>query len=112
MDDLESLMTKDDQKVSNNLAALASLPVLHDDLDLKNATLNYTKFSELRGRILRLSRENTNILSLAESLGHKRNVLLQCQELLFALQQAIQNEQISDVDNEPVPNPRSLQIEK
>jgi hypothetical protein len=111
MDELESQMTREDQKVKKDLEDLAVLQKLSNDPNLKKAVSDYTRFSEIRVSILALSRENTNVLSLAISLGEKRKVLLQCQDILSALQQAIQNEPTEDV-NYDLPNPRSLQVEK
>ncbi|MGA2775121.1 MAG: hypothetical protein ABSE81_03550 [Candidatus Omnitrophota bacterium] len=112
MDELEALMAKEDQQVRKDLGGLASLPKLHSDPDLEAATSDYARFSEVRGRILVLSRENTNVRSLAMSLGQKRKVLFQCQDVLSVLQQAIQNEHIAGVNYESVSNPRSLQVGK
>ncbi|MBF0499244.1 MAG: MCP four helix bundle domain-containing protein [Candidatus Riflebacteria bacterium] len=111
MDDMEALMTREDQQVLKNLSNLAALPTLRGDPDLATATMDYTRFNEVRGRILVLSRENTNVRSLAISLGQKRKVSFLCQDILSALQQAILEEPIAGVNNVVVSNPRSLQAE-
>jgi len=108
MDELEALMTNEDQQVHKNLDSLASLPRLHGDSDLETATLDYAKFGEIRGRILALSRENTNVRSLAMSLGQKRKALFLCQEVLSVLQQTIHDEPILGGNYGAVYNPRSL----
>ena len=108
MDELEALMTKEDQQVHKDLDGLVSLPKLRGDPDLETARSDYTKFSDIRVHILALSRENTNVLSLAMSLGEKRKALLLCQDALAALQQAIQEEPISGVNDVSASNPRSL----
>jgi hypothetical protein len=108
MDELEVLMTKEDQQVRKYLDGLASLAKFRNDPDLETARSDYTKFSEIRVRILALSRENTNVLSLVISLGQKRKALLLCQDALAALQQAIQEEPISGVNDVSASNPRSL----
>ena len=108
MDELEALMTKEDQQVRKDLDGLVSLVKFRNDPDLETARSDYTKFSEIRARILALSRENTNVLSLAMSLGQKRKALLLCQDALAALQQAIQEEPISGVNDVSASNPRSL----
>jgi hypothetical protein len=100
MDKLEALMTKEDQQVRKDLDALAALQELRGDPDLETAASDYARFSEVRARILSLSRENTNVRSLAISLGQKRKVLFLCQEVLSALQEAILEE--------PIANPRYL----
>jgi hypothetical protein len=108
MDELEALMTKEDQQVRKDLDGLASLQKLRGDPDLEAAASDYARFSEIRGRILVLSRENTNVRSLAMSLGQKRKALLLCQDILLVLQQAIQEEPIPGVNDGSVSNPRSL----
>ena len=112
MDELEALMTNEDQQVRKDLDGLASLPKLHGDPDLETVTSDYAKFSEIRGSILTLSRENTNVRSLAMSLGLKRKVLFLCQDILSVLQQTIQDEPISGVNDVSAFNPRSLQAGK
>jgi hypothetical protein len=98
MDKLEALMTKEDQQVRKDLDALAALQELRGDPDLETAASDYARFSEVRARILSLSRENTNVRSLAISLGQKNKVLFLCQGVLSALQEAILEE--------PIANPR------
>ena len=112
MDELEAQMANEDQQVHKDLDGLALLPKLHGNPDIKTAIAYYAKFSEIRGRILVLSRQNTNVRSLAISLGEKRKVLLLCQDVLSALQQAIQDEPIPGISYESAPNPRSLQVGK
>jgi len=112
MDELEALMAKEDQQVRKDLDGLASLQKFRGDPDLETAMSDYSRFSEVRGRILVLSRENTNVRSLAMSLWQKRKVLFLCQDVLSALQQAIQEEPILGVNYGSTLNPRSLQVEK
>ena len=110
--ELEALMTKEDQQIHKDLDGLASLPKLRGDPDLETAMSDYIKFNDIRGHILALSRENTNVRSLGLSLGQKRKALLLCQDVLSALQQAIQDETIPGVNYEFAPNPRSLRAGK
>ena len=104
MDELEALMAKDDREVRAALDNLAAQPASRADPDLATARASYPRFSELRTQILTLSRENTNVRSLAMSLDQKRKAMLMCQDALYALQQAIAGE--------PAPvtpyNPRKL----
>jgi hypothetical protein len=57
----------------------------------EKASLVFSTFMEVNKEILRLSRMNTNVKSLQLSLGRKRKVAAQCEEILNALQSAIQN---------------------
>jgi hypothetical protein len=112
MDELEVQMTKEDQEVRKNMGSLSSIQDFHNDPDLKIALTSYNQFSEVRTRIIALSRENTNVHSLTISLGQKRKILFMCQEVLSTLQQTILEEPIMGVNSGSVSNPRSLQIEK
>jgi hypothetical protein len=108
MDELEALMTKEDQQVRKDLDGLVALRKFRGDPDLETAASDYARFSEVRGRILALSRENTNVRSLAISLGQKRTVLFLCQDVLSALQHAILEEPIAGVNYGSASNPRHL----
>ena len=105
MDALEALMIKDDGEVRTALDALDA--GLRSESDLAAARASYARFSEVRTQILALSRENTNVRSLAISLDQKRKTMLMCQDGLYALQQ--------EIAGEPAPvapsNPRKLKVE-
>jgi hypothetical protein len=94
MDEMEALMAKNDQEVRQDLEGLAAIQSLSGNADLKTASSSYARYSEIRLQILKLSRENTNVRSLAISLNQKRKVMLMCQDALAALEQAIQQETI------------------
>jgi len=106
MDELEARMSKEDQTVRRYLDGLAKLPEFSGDADLETARSSYAKFSEIRTQILALSRENTNLRSLAISLNQKRKVMLLCQDALASLQQTILQERIAGVSIGPPSNPR------
>jgi len=106
MDQLEVLMTQEDNEVRSDLYALAALPKLKADTDLETATARYAQFRELKSQILKLSRENTNVRSLAISLNEKRKVMFSCQEALGRLQAAILDEPIEGVTYGRPPKPR------
>ena len=79
---------------------------LNGDPDLEMAVTSYARLSKLRIEILKLSRENTNVRSLAISLNQKRKAMLACQAALTALEQTIEEEP-AVVGSTPV-NPRKL----
>ncbi len=89
MDELEAVMAKEDQQVRDDLDRLAAIPRLKADPDLDTASSSYARFSAIRAQILALSRENTNVRSVAISLSQKRKVMLLCRDALDALQQAV-----------------------
>jgi hypothetical protein len=97
-------MDKDDRQVRAGLDGLAAQPDLGADSDVASARAGYARFSELRTQILALSRQNTNVRSLAMSLDQKRKAMFMCQDALFALQK--------EIAGEPAPvtptNPRGL----
>ena len=96
-DELEALMAAEDAQVRRGLEGLAALPQFGHDPELAAATARYAEFSQLKKQILALSRENTNLRSLSISLNQKRKVMLVCQDLLVAVQQAILAEPIAGV---------------
>jgi hypothetical protein len=98
MDELEAVMTKQDQQARDDLDRLAAIPRLKADPDLDAASSSYTQFGKVRAEILALSRENTNVRSAAISLSQKRKVMLLCRAALDALQQAILAEPQAGVD--------------
>ncbi len=99
MDELEALMTKEDGEVRRDLESLAALLKSSGNPDIETARLEYAKFSEITTEVIKLSRENTNVRSLAISLNRKRTMMLMCQDALAALEQAIQQEPIAGVAN-------------
>jgi len=105
MDELEASMTTEDEQVRKDLNGLAALTSLNGDTDRSTAASSYARFSELRAQILTLSRENTNVRSLAISLNQKRGVMLSCQAALNALQQAILEEPIAGLPHGRVARP-------
>ena len=106
MDKLEASMAKEDAEVRKDIDALKALPSLRGDADLTKVASSYARFSKVRVEILKLSRENTNVRSLAISLNQKRRVTLLCQDALSALKQAILEEPVRGVNYGPVARPR------
>lgn len=106
MDAMEARMTKDDQEVRKDLDSLAAMPMFNGDTDLAAAASAYARFSEVRAKIIRLSRENTNVRSLTISLDQKRKVMFLCQDTLAALQQAISKEPVPGVNYGAPSSPR------
>lgn len=91
MDEIEADMHRLDTQVTE---ALQSLPMLVDEPGrpfLEAAWAAYKDFQTIQVEILALSRQNTNIRSAALSLGQKRKVMAQCQEVLAALQETVQH---------------------
>ena len=107
MDELEKRMTADDAEARSDLDALAALPGLADDADVRGAASSYARFAEIRKEILSLSRRNTDVRSVSLSLDRQRTILFLCLHSLELLEQAILEEPTPGVDYRP-PNPRRL----
>jgi hypothetical protein len=91
MDDLEAVMSVDEKKVRGALSSLSRLTGRYDRIINENIASAFSKFMEVHGEVIRLSRMNTNIKSLQLSLGRKRKAAAQCEEILNALQDAVQS---------------------
>jgi hypothetical protein len=100
MDRLESQMAGEDRQVREDLSRLETL-LPSENADLKTATSSYSHFAELKGQILKLSRENTNVRSLSISLNQKRRVTVLCEETLSALAKAIEAERAESAGRAP-----------
>jgi hypothetical protein len=99
MDELETLMAKEDQEIRRDLESLITLARPVGSSDIATAKARYDKFARIRFQIIKLSRENTNVKSLAISLSQKRKAMVMCQDALDALEQAIQQEPVPDAMN-------------
>jgi hypothetical protein len=91
MDELEDEMA--DQQASASGALDAVAPLLPDSLanTMQRARAGYERFMVLRGQIVTLSRENTNVRALA-LVREKHNALVGCLEALDALARAAREE--------------------
>jgi hypothetical protein len=105
MDRLEATMNAEEHQVRQDLEQLAARPSLKTDASLALARARFAAFLELKSRILALSRENTNVASLALSLSQQRKEMALCVEALNALQQAVLEEPIAGVTYGRLPHP-------
>jgi hypothetical protein len=90
MDKIERIMKSYDESASKSLEALRHIADLRGNEDLKNAESAYGRFMSLTGEVIRLSRMNTNIKSEELSVGKKRLISSECQEILVTLQETVQ----------------------
>ncbi|HEY5867889.1 MAG TPA: hypothetical protein VI542_20415 [Candidatus Tectomicrobia bacterium] len=90
MDQIEADMKNHDAQVTDALHDMevqvdaSSKPLLH------TAWASYKDFQKINTEIVDLSRQNSNIRSFALSLGQKRKMTAQCQDVLSALQEKVQ----------------------
>jgi hypothetical protein len=90
MDEIEAAMRGYDQEVDASLSILGELTSAAGKPALDAARAAYSDFRKINSEVIRLSRENSNVRSLALSLGQKRKVTAQCDEILSALQDTLQ----------------------
>ena len=95
MDELEAQMAEEDQVIRQNLELLTKLLSHGDSTGIAKITSRYYEFEETRTRIINLSRENTDIRSVAIALNEKRKAMLACEDALAALENTIRSERIA-----------------
>jgi hypothetical protein len=100
MDQLETSMSKEDFEVHKALAGLSAALGPNGGSDSKTADSAYARFNKIKKEILLLSRQNTNVRSLAISLNQKRNAALLCQNALAALEKAVREEPLRNREPE------------
>lgn len=93
MDRLEVSMREEESTVRRSLAELGASAETR--AASREASQAFDNFLEQHVQILELSRRNTNVKSLALSLGQERTLAAQCEERLRALQQALEQRDIS-----------------
>jgi hypothetical protein len=92
MDQIEQRINTYDDSARKALEALQAIAGRSDE-DLKAAETAYRRFMDLMREVLKLSRMNTNIKSAALSMGIKRLVAAQCQDILVSLEKKVQMQQ-------------------
>jgi hypothetical protein len=91
MDEIEATIQTQDALVNQSLDALSYLMNPKSKPQVEAAKAVYAEFWRINTEVMKLSRQNSNVRSLALSLGQKRNVTIQCQDALEALEKAIQS---------------------
>ncbi len=92
MDGIETTMNLLDKQVADSLDRLDGLTKGPDRQRVGEAENAYRDFQTTNAKIISLSRENSNVRSIGESLGQKRKAMALCLDSLTALQDAIQDE--------------------
>lgn len=90
---LETEMGALDKQIGGNLETLSQSAGQPAQAAVEQAQAAYKDFQAVQSQIIELSRQNSNIRSLALSLGEKRMATARCIETLTALRKAIRGEE-------------------
>ncbi len=91
MDEIEAKIHTCDQHIRDDLKKLSDMTGASGTASIKSVEDAYTHFWQINTEILKLSRQNSNIRSMTLSLGQKRKVTAECQDVLSALEELLQN---------------------
>lgn len=91
MDEIEAMMRIQHIQAMELLASLSPMTGEAGKPLVDTVHTAYTDFWRINTEIMNLSRQNSNVQSLALSLGQKRTVTTQCQDVLAALENEIRN---------------------
>ena len=91
MDRIENEMFTSHQIVKDSLSQLGQLVPRAAQTTLRMAASAYAEFEAVTAQVVKLSRQNSNIKSFELSLGRKRKVTAECDEILASLQTIIRN---------------------
>jgi Four helix bundle sensory module for signal transduction len=89
MEEMEAAMQSLDAQVTDALQSLQALVHEPGKSFLDVAWVSYKDLQTINAEIVELSRQNSNIRSFALSLGQKRKMTAQCQDVLAALQETV-----------------------
>jgi hypothetical protein len=92
MDQIEAEMRSLDKQANESLDELSSASGEALQEDIARARAAYADFQEVHSQILDFSRRNSNVRSLALSLGEKRMATANCRDVLTALQTSLRSE--------------------
>jgi Four helix bundle sensory module for signal transduction len=95
MEEMEAAMYSLDAQVTEALQGLHALVDEPGKPFLEAAWAAYQDFQTINAEIVALSRQNSNVRSFALSLGQKRKTTAQCQDVLAALQETVQQSMAS-----------------
>jgi hypothetical protein len=91
MDQIEATMRQNEEAARKALKSLTPLVPQDRQAALREAESAFDEFAALTARVIDLSRQNTNIKSFEISLGRKRKIAAQCDEILASLQGVVQS---------------------
>jgi hypothetical protein len=91
MDRIEIQMKAEENEAAKAFAELAEIIGAERREALEQAQAAWGEFMEVTAQVIKLSRQNSNVKSLELSLGKKRKVAAQCDEVLATFQATVQN---------------------
>lgn len=90
MDKIEAEIRRCNEIVRNSLRKMEEILPEESRGELKDAAAAYAGFEAVTARVVKLSRQNTNLKSFELSLGRKRKATARCDEILSSLQKNVQ----------------------
>ena len=91
MDKIEAEIGQQNEVIKSSLGALKHLLPMEKQASLREAEAAYDELTRVTAEVVALSRQNTNIKSFELSLGRKRKVTAQCDEILQKLEEAVRS---------------------
>ena len=91
MDQIEKQMKAEENETSKSLNELTGIVAEKRRQALLQAKTAFSEFMEVTAKVIQLSRQNSNVKSLELSLGRKRKLAAQCDEILVTFQETVQN---------------------
>ena len=89
MDKIETQIQAKEKEVLKSIEELAGIEGKESQAALLQAKTAFSEFMEVTAEVIKLSRRNSNVKSLELSLGRKRKVAAQCEEILAAFQESV-----------------------
>jgi hypothetical protein len=93
MDRIEARMAQNADEIKTSLSQLKGLVPEEKQASLQEAKTAYEELARVTKEVIDLSRQNTNIKSLELSLGRKRKITAQCDEILISLQDTLRSKE-------------------
>jgi hypothetical protein len=91
MDKIEAEIGQQNEVIKSSLSKLEQLVPKDKQASLAEAEAAYDELTKVAAEVVNLSRQNTNIKSFELSLGRKRKVTAQCDEILKKLEEAVRS---------------------
>ena len=91
MDKIEADIRQYEGEIKKSLTLLTPLVPEKNQAAIREAKKAYDQLTALTSKVIELSRQNDNIKSFELSLGRKRKVTAQCDEILISLQEAVRS---------------------